>query len=340
MTDRFILPLALLLSLTAVSAPSAADAPPPTRWTVISRPVEDLKAVFATVESVRQVKARTRIAGTLDGLTVREGDRVAEGQVIATVRDPKLALQRAALDARLTSLQAQMRQAQMDLDRASQLRATGSGSQQRLDDARTALDVLKAQSAAMAADRAVVEQQTREGDVLAPAAGRVLAVPAVDGAVMMAGEAVATLATDRTVLRLRLPERHARFIHVGDPVLVGDRGLSPEPHSLTRGTVTLVYPELVDGQVVADAVVAGLDGTFVGERVRVLVATGQRTATVVPAAFVTRQLGADTVRLADGRTVVVRVGRAVPAVDETTGGVEILSGLHPGDELVLPEGTR
>lgn len=340
MTDRFILPLALLLSLMAAGAPSAADAPPPARWTVDSRPVEDLKAVFATVESVRQVKARTRIAGTLAGLTVREGDRVAEGQVIATVRDPKLALQRAALDARLASLQAQMRQAQMDLDRASQLRATGSGSQQRLDDARTALDVLKAQSAAMAADRAVVEQQTREGDVLAPAAGRVLAVPAVDGAVVMAGEAVATLATDRTVLRLRLPERHARFIHVGDPVLVGDRGLSSQPESLTRGTVTLVYPELVDGQVVADAEVAGLDGTFVGERVRVLVATGQRMVTVVPAAFVTRQLGADTVRLADGRTVVVQVGRAVPAVDDAAGGVEILSGLRPGDELVLPEGAR
>lgn len=347
MTVRSILPLALLLSLTPAGAALSGETPP-ARWTVESRPVEDLKAVFATVESVRQVRARTRIAGTLAGLTVREGDRVAEGQVIATVRDPKLALQRAALDARLTSLQAQMRQAQTDLDRAAQLRATGSGSQQRLDDARTALDVLKAQSAAMAADRAVVEQQTREGDVLAPAAGRVLAVPVVDGAVVMAGEAVATLATDRTVLRLRLPERHARFIRAGDPVLVGERGLPPvpgeaegtAPESLTRGTVTLVYPELLDGQVVADAEVTGLDGTFVGERVRVLVATGRRPATVVPAAFVTRQLGADTVRLSDGRTVVVRLGRAVPATDGQPGGVEILSGLRPGDELMGPEGGR
>lgn len=351
MTVRPILSLALLVSLTPVSvALAAAPVNPaaPARWTVETRPVDDLKAVFATVESVRQVNARTRIAGTIDGLTVREGDRVAEGQVIATVRDPKLALQRAALDARLASLQAQMRQAQTDLDRASQLRATGSGSQQRLDDARTALDVLKAQSAAMAADRAVVEQQTREGDVLAPAAGRVLAVPVIDGAVVMAGENVATLATERSVLRLRLPERHARFIRTGDPVLVGERGLSPvpgesdgtAPESLTRGTVTLVYPELMDGQVVADATVGGLDDTFVGERVRVMVATGQRPAIVIPAAFVTRQLGVDTVRLADGRTVVVRLGRVVPPMGDHPGGVEILSGVHAGDDLIGPESGR
>lgn len=334
---------ALAVATPTVSAVADDGAPP--RFTVERRPVEDLKAVFATVESVRQTRARTRIGGTLSGLRIVEGDRVTEGQVIASVHDPKLALQRAALDARLDSLGAQTRQADTDLTRARQLRQSGSGTQQRLEDAQTALDVLKAQTAAMIADRAVLDQQTREGEVLAPAAGRVLQVPVVDGAVVMPGEAVATIATDRQVLRLRLPERHARFIRAGDPVLVGARGLAPDDHAapdaLARGTIRLVYPELESGQVVADAEMAGAGGYFVGERVRVLVATGTREAIVVPPSYLTLRAGAEIATLADGRELVVRSGRPVPAVGEgAKPGVEVLSGLRPGDVLTMPGAAR
>ncbi|NYZ16477.1 efflux RND transporter periplasmic adaptor subunit [Azospirillum sp. RWY-5-1] len=320
--------------LTVAGQPAAAAEP----LTVTRQPVEDLKAVFATVESVRQIKARARIGGTLSGLSVREGDRVAEGQVIATVGDPKLTLQIAALDARLRSLQAQETLAEAELGRARQLRASGTGSQQRLDDAVAALDVLRAQAAAMRADRAVVEQQMQEGDVLSPADGRVLQVPLLDGVVVMAGEAVATIAAESYVLRLRLPERHARFMRTGDPVLVGARGLAPTDAAQppARGTIRRVYPELEQGQVVADAEVTGLGDYFVGERVRVLVATGTRDTVVVPADFLVRRLGVDLLRLADGREVPVQAGRPMPTLDGRPGGVEILSGLKPGDRIIRP----
>lgn len=341
------LPLLTVL-LCCLSAPLAAAEDG--RLTVESRAVEDLKSVFATVDSVRQAKARTRIGGTLSGLTVREGDRVEVGQVIAMVGDPKLPLQIAALDARLQSLQAQQRQAEIELDRARQLRATGIGSQQKLDDATTALDVLRAQMAAMKADRAVVEQQLREGDVLAPAAGRVLQVPLVDGVVVLPGEAVATIATESYVLRLRLPERHARFMKQGDPVLVGARGLAPDRNpgqaaGLIRGTVRRVYPELEDGQVVADAEVPGLGDYFVGERVRVLVATGSREAIRIPPEYLVRRMGLDMVRLADGTEIPVQAGRPLPGdvgdgSDTGSGGIEILSGLRPGDVIVKAGAAR
>lgn len=336
MTLRPAAPALLVLALLVAARPPArADGD---RLTIASRPVEDLKAVFATVESVRQIKARARIGGTLMGLSVREGDRVAEGQVIATVGDPKLTLQIAALDARLRSLQAQETLAEAELTRARQLRASGTGSQQRLDDAVAALDVLRAQAAAMRADRAVVEQQMREGDVLSPADGRVLQVPLVDGVVVMVGEAVATIAAESYVLRLRLPERHARFMRAGDPVLVGARGLAPTDAAQqpARGTIRQVYPELEQGQVVADAEVTGLGDYFVGERVRVLVATGTRDVVVVPPEYLVHRLGVDFLRLADGRDVPVQTGRALPALGDRQGGVEILSGLRPGDTILRP----
>ena len=41
--------------------------------------IDDLKAVVATVEPVRQLVARARIGGTIVQLGVREGDRVQAG---------------------------------------------------------------------------------------------------------------------------------------------------------------------------------------------------------------------------------------------------------------------
>ncbi len=353
-------PLALIAMLllaalppTGALAQSNADAG---RLTVQPRPVEDLKAVFATVESVHETLARTRIGGTIADLKAKEGDKVTTGQVVATVRDPKLPLQLAALDARIQALQAQQHQAELELDRARQLRASGTGTQQRLDDAQSAVDVARAQIAAMKAERAVVDQQLREGEVFAPANGRILQVKVIDGAVVMPGEPVASIATETYVLRLHLPERHARFMHEGDPVLVGDRGLAPatppggeaaqepkmlEPKSLDlkRGIVRQVYPEMAGGQVVADATVTGLGDFFVGERVRVYVATGTREAFVVPPDYVLRRFGTDFVRLADGTEVPVQVGGPIPTLGDQPGGIEVLSGLKPGDVIVRPAGA-
>jgi len=323
---RMGLPAAALIVLSAAAGAAGT--------TVTTRQVDDLKAVFAVVDSVKQATARARISGTIDEPRVREGDRVTAGQVLAVVRDPKLSLQLTAFDAQLASLQAQAKQAEQELDRAQSLRTSGAGSQQKLDDARTQLDVATAKIAAMRADRAVVERQLKEGEILAPSSGRVLKVPMVAGGVIQTGETAATIAQDNFILRLKLPERHARFLHAGDPVLVGERGLSPEEDATkaARGTVRLVYPELENGQVVADAEVAGLGDYYVGERVRVLVSSGKRDVIVLPRSAVVRRAGVDFVTLADGRSVPVQTGR------ENGDGVEILSGLRPGD--VTAEGGK
>ena len=322
-------PLVLLLLNLALPA-SAAE-----QFAVVERMVEDRKSVFATVESVREAEARARITGTLRTLAVREGDIVAAGATIATVEDPKLALQRASLDARLEALAAQRRQAQLELERTRQLRVTGAATQARLDETETALEVIEAQTAATRAERAVIEQQQREGEILAPQAGRVLAVRGVPGSVMLTGEAVAVIATDIYVLRLRLPERHARFLRVGDPVQVGARGLAERPDAtLGQGTIRLVYPRLDAGQVVADAEVAGLGDFFVGERMQVTIVADRRAAIVVPRGFIHRGAGVDLVRLATGALVPVQLGPEREL--DGTPAVEILSGLRAGDTIVAP----
>lgn len=314
-----------LLLMAGVFQPAAAQ------QAVTRQQVDDRKAVIATVEPVRELLARARIGGTIVALAVREGDQVAAGDRIALVVDPKLALQIQALESRIQAQNAAREQAQIDFNRMQQLRGSGTVSQAQLDQVRTRLDVAEKTFQALRSDREVVEQQSTEGAVLAPAAGRVLKVPVSVGSVVLAGETIATLATDNYILRLQLPERHARFMKAGDTILVGTRGLQQqEQETLRRGRVRLVYPQIDQGRVIADAEVDGLGDFFVGERTRVYVATGKRDALVVPADLVYRRYGVSYVKLKDGTEVVVQLGLPVD------GGVEVLSGLNEGDLAVKP----
>jgi multidrug efflux pump subunit AcrA (membrane-fusion protein) len=247
------------------------------------------------------------------------------------VVDQKLALQMQALQSRIQAQQAERDQAQIDFSRASELRRTGTGTQVALDQARTRLDVAERNLAALRSDRQVIEQQSAEGGVLAPGAGRVLKVPVSEGSVVLNGETIAAIAADGYVLRLQLPERHARFIKTGDAILIGARGLQElDQETLRKGRVALVYPHIDQGRVIADVQVEGLGDYFAGERTRVYVATGTRAALVVPEACVHRRFGVSYVTLKDGTEVVVQVGLPVD------GGIEILAGLHEGDVVMTP----
>lgn len=319
-------------ALAAVTLLAGLCQPAAAQQAVVRQQVDDRKAVIATVEPVRELKARARIGGTITKLAVREGDRVGAGDQLALVVDPKLALQIQALESRMEAQKANREQAQIDFNRMQQLRTSGTVSQAQLDQARTRLDMAERTLQALRSDREVVEQQSTEGAVLAPGAGRVLTVPVSVGTVILPGETIATLAADNYILRLQLPERHARFMKAGDTILVGARGLQQQdgPETLRRGRVVLVYPQIDQGRVIADAVVEGLGDYFVGERTRVYVATGKRDALVVPAEYVYRRFGVSYVKLKDGTEVVVQVGLPVD------GGVEILAGVKEGDVVIRP----
>ena len=306
-------------------------------FVVAPQTTQDEKAVFATVESANVVPARARIGGTVVELAVKEGDAVKQGQVVATVGDEKLALQMKSLDAQIAGLQAQFAQTQTDLTRDEDLFTRGTIPKTTLDQARTAFNVASNALKARTAERAVIQQQVAEGSVLAPTAGRVLKVPVTTGTVILPGETVATVAEQNFILRLRVPERHARFLKAGDPVRVDSEELGA--NGAKFGTIRLVYPQIEDGRVIADASVAGLGDYFVGERIRVWVSAGQRQSVTVPGSFIVTRFGIDYARLrqADGSAIDVPVqrGRELPRPDMPD-ALEILSGLKSGDSLVQP----
>jgi len=323
--------LMLVAPATLAQRASAQDT-----FVVAPKTLGDEKAVFATVESANVVPARARIGGTVAALAVKEGDAVTGGQIIATVGDEKLALQMKSLDAQISALEAQFAQAQTDLTRAEDLFSRGTIPKTTLDQARTAFNVASNTLKSRTAERSVIQQQVTEGNVLAPTSGRVLKVPVTVGTVIMPGETVANVAEQNFILRLRVPERHARFLKVGDPVRIDGEELGKSGAQF--GTIKLVYPQIEDGRVVADAAVAGLGDYFVGERIRVWVSAGERESIIVPAAFIITRFGIDYARVRKGNEVIdvpVQRGRELPRPDMPN-ALEILSGLNNGDVLVRP----
>lgn len=325
----------LFLGVVACAAWTAGVLAAEVPVTVAQRP--DLKAVFGQVESRDVVPARARIGGTVATLTVEEGSAVKAGDVIATVIDDKLALQLGAVDARIKGIEAQLENAKVELDRANKLLQGGVVAKTRVDLLQTQFDVLTNQLVASQADRAVLLQQQNEGDVIAPAPGRVLTVPVTKGSVILPGETVARIAGGGYFLRLSLPERHAAHIKLGDDVIVGSRGMTDLSNDapLAHGKVVKVYPEISSGNVLADVEVSGLGDFFVGERTRVWIPVAMRQVVSIPAAAVVTRAGVDYVTVAGSNVdVPVIIGQRFD--DSGTPTVEVLSGLGDGDRVKTP----
>jgi multidrug efflux pump subunit AcrA (membrane-fusion protein) len=206
-----------------------------------------------------------------------------------------------------------------------------------LDQARTAVAVASAALRARTAERAVAQQNLDEGQVLAPVAGRVLTVPLTQGTVVLNGDTIATIGEQPFLLRLRVPERHAVFLKPGDPIRLAADQLGARQG--TSGRITLIYPQIEQGRVVADAMVADLGAYFVGDRVLVWINAGTRQGYVIPASLVETRFGLDYVRLRrpDGGVSDTPVQRGEPRPTPTMpDGLEILSGVHSDDVLMQP----
>ncbi len=313
-----------LLVLISAAGPALAGS-----LTLGPTPVTEWKAVYGRVEARDTVPARARIGGIVVELEVSEGDLVEAGERIATVRDDKLAFQVAALDAQIRALEAQLATAETELGRGEALVERGVATAQRLDQLRTSVDVTRNQLAAAEAQRSVVVQQEAEGGVVSPAAGRVLTVPVTRGAVVLAGEPVATIGGGGFFLRLAIPERHADSLKVGAAIRITANGTESE------GRLARIYPQIENGRVIADVSVDNLETAFVDARVLVEVPVGERPALLIPREAVTTRGGLDFVTVRQGDA---EVDRAV-LLAETTGAaalVEVLTGLAPGDVVVTP----
>jgi RND family efflux transporter MFP subunit len=273
-----------------------------------------------TVEPIRTVGVNAQVSGALLQVTVEEGDRVEEGQILARLDDREL-------QAQLRSAEASFTVAEAAYNRAEQLLARQVITQPEYE----------ADQTAFAAAQAQLDQlRTRVGftEIRAPISGIVTSKLVQSGDVVGNQARLLELAeVDTMVVRVSLSELDVVEINQGDLVNVRLDAFGEE---IFTAHVRRIFPaadpttRLVPVEVSLD--ISDPRRTRPGFLARVAFELAPRSdAILIPAAAIVSRGGGEGVYLVADSTVVLR--SITPGLSEG-GRVEILDGLQAGDRVV------
>lgn len=250
--------------------------------------------------------------GELESMMVDIGEKVAAGQVLATLRRTTT-----SADAGEAALARQT--AEQNFDRVTRLHAAGAASQAELDNARLAL-----------------ERARERVSIVAPASGIVLTRDAEPGQMVAAGQRVLAIGESRTgiIVEASMTATEVSQLRVGDAATVNIRERAALAGRVARIAAKGTQSGLFTVEVQVDQPV----GLRSGEVAEVVVAgrsAAQQTgaARTVPAiALIDARADQGVVFVVDAESKARR--RAVETGGVSDRGVTILKGLADGDRVI------
>jgi multidrug efflux system membrane fusion protein len=353
--ERHVMPklhVSLIVALLLVAAckpqePAAAaatGAPDVATRTVRVAPVEtgtsmDEVEVVGELEGIEEIRIYAQVPERIRKLAVREGDRVKEGDLLATVDgdvQSQVVLQsQASLEAAVAN-----RDGVLDnLQRTRTLVQGGSGTPSQLLALEAQARAAEAQVRQATAGMAQASAQKRRTVQRAPVDGVVSQLVVREGDIAGAGQAIMTVVNDSQVkVVLRVPERDFLRVAQGMPVRVAPLAA---PDQIVEGTVTLKGP-IVDRTTRTGLVEIILPNEgrklVAGSAVRVRIEIARRENVVlVPTDAVL--LSPETELNGKAATFVAK-GEKAERRDIIVGRrqgarTEVLEGLTPGESLVV-----
>lgn len=335
---------AALGALIALLGCSGSDAPPPATATVKRARIERVVVATGTIEPVKEVEVRPRIAGIVEHIRVKEGELVKRGQVLVEIEKSLLAAQVREARAALEQARVEARYAGIDLERARRLRQGGAASEEKLDGARARQEQARAGVAGAQARLDTLKTQLDYATVVSPLAGRVLEIPTEEGNAVSPVTAVtggtlllSLAATDGLNLKGLVDENEVARLELGMPARVRTEAFGDR---VFKGRVKEIAPV---GQRVQNVTyfevkvqITDPDAGLLRPRMS---GDADIVAEVVPDAVVVPE----TALRYRGEQVYVEVpdGSSPPADHDVTIGivdgdrVQVLSGVEPGEQVVL-----
>jgi len=273
-----------------------------------------------SLRALHEVKIVNEEEGRLTAVPMREGDRVAAGDLLARYDD-------SILRAQLDKAAATRKQAEVDYQRNRQMKAKGFVSDDAVSRAATVVEVARAEERLLAARVAnmtlsapfdgVVSQRLVEPGNATPRHTHLLTV--IDPS---------QLVTDVTVSELIIPH-----LKVGDPAQVRIDALGETLH---EGRIVRIHPAIDPAsrtgrvEVTLDPVP---DGARAGQFCRVVLSTGVAERLVVPLSALQRDAQGEYVMVHREDGTVER--RGVTSGLRLADRVEIRAGLKPGERVVV-----
>lgn len=287
-----------------------------------------------TLSPLVEATLKAKVAGELVQVSVREGETVRQGQVLARI-DPT------EVQARVAARQADVEAAKAQLVWAQKNRATQNAllekkfiSQNAFDNVQSSYDVAVAKLRAAEADLVVASKTLGDSVLVAPFAGVVSQRHAQAGErVALDGKVLTLVDLTRFELEAAVPAALIGKIRIGQPVTFRVDGFGERAFD---GRIDRINPATVAGSRAINvyAVIGNADGLLRGGLFAQGAASLEKIdgAIVIPASAVREEIGRNYVyALVDGkvRKKVVKTGPADPA-----GRRQVFDGLAAGDRIV------
>jgi RND family efflux transporter MFP subunit len=291
--------------------------------------------ITGDLRPIETIGVRARIEGDLTEVTVREGQRVTAGQLLARFESSEQETGQASAEADVQSAKSDVATAQWNVDQSRDLFKAGAIAERDLKVTEQTLESAKARLAAANARLKTTSNQQRDTRVLSPATG------VIDKRLVQTGERVtrgqqlfSLVRNDALELTASVPAKNASVVAAGQAVHFAADGkefdgrvarVSPTIDPTTRAITVYVQVPNRDGSLKG--------GTFAAGRVVQKTING---ALVVPTTAIrqSQENGQTFVyRIADRAIDVAQVQLGV--IDERGGKAEVLSGLNDGDRVII-----
>jgi RND family efflux transporter MFP subunit len=273
--------LGLLLLCLAGCAPKAP--PPPRPVSVTTAPVQTASFsegvdTVGTLEALEEVALATRVAGRIERLLVREGQRVQAGQLL-------LELDQSQPRAQLASAREGRDNLCIDYKRFEFLAARGAASALQRDSLRARCLQAREDVKAREADLAF-------SNLRAPITGVISDLEVKPGDIVQAGSPFTkVIRNDRLALRLEIPAVHSPRVRPGQPVRVQPPSAGAAP---IEARIDFVDPNITTTTqaLLVKAEIPNSDGALrTGLRLQARLQLQQRSLPAVPFAAVTQTAG-------------------------------------------------
>jgi RND family efflux transporter MFP subunit len=292
--------------------------------------VQDAFEAAGTVRSDRTSVIASRVMGAVEDIRVREGDRVEPGQLLMTIDDRDPSERSKAASMAMEGAKQNRDLARATWKRHRSLYEHNALSGQEMDQVETGLKVAEAEYAraqAMASEARVYLGFTR---ITAPFSGFVTEKKIDAGSMASPGMPLLTIESDEAMyVETAVDESLTGKVKAGLPAEVRVDSLQ----KTLKGTVREVVPAVNPGSrtfIVKISVEA--TGLRSGLFTRVRIPLTRRTALLIPEASVVTKGQLTGVYAVDAKGVVtyrlVRTGKVF------ANGIEVLSGLEPGERII------
>jgi RND family efflux transporter MFP subunit len=290
-----------------------------------------------SLEAEEVVQVTAEVEGQAASVSFQEGQRVTPGTVLALIDPDKYRLEAQRAEAAYKKAVADAERAKSELVRREELAKEQLVSVEEINRAQGEADRLIAEADATRAARDLAAQNVQRSRVRAPRAGVINTKTVETGQYIRSGTVMATIVdTSRLRLRFRVSEGESLRARTGQPVTFKVQSLGQTEFPATIYHVGEVAdPSTRQVEVLAWVKNPGvLKPGFFAEVS--LASESRKAATVVPESAVqASEQGFVSYVVKDGKAEVrpIRIG-----LRAGTGVVEILSGLAPGD-IVVVEGS-